>query len=67
MKRLALIAGLLVLMVAGLAQAKTTVEFWHAMSGSRLKVLEKIVSDFNAAHPDVEVRAVFTGTYEETL
>lgn len=67
MKRVALIAGLLVLMVAGLAQAKTTVEFWHAMSGSRLKVLEKIVSDFNAAHPDVEVRAVFTGTYEETL
>jgi sn-glycerol 3-phosphate transport system substrate-binding protein len=60
-----LVGGLTLAPVA--AQAKTTVEFWHAMSGSRLKVLEKIVSDFNAAHPDIEVRPVFTGTYEETL
>lgn len=62
---------LVVLMVvAGVANfgwAKTTVEFWHAMSGSRLRALEKIVADFNVSHPDIEVRPVFTGTYEETL
>ncbi|HEU68082.1 MAG TPA: ABC transporter substrate-binding protein [Candidatus Acetothermia bacterium] len=67
MKRALMIAVLAALVAVGLAEAKTTVEFWHAMSGSRLKVLEKIVSDFNAAHPDIEVRPVFTGTYEETL
>ncbi|MGB9774683.1 MAG: ABC transporter substrate-binding protein [Bacteroidota bacterium] len=47
--------------------AKTTIELWHAMSGSRLKVLEKIVADFNTLHPDIEIKPVFTGTYEETL
>lgn len=67
MRRVLCFAAVAVLVGAGLAQAKTTVEFWHAMSGSRLKVLEKIVADFNAAHPDIEVRPVFTGTYEETL
>ncbi|MBC7169671.1 ABC transporter substrate-binding protein [Candidatus Bipolaricaulota bacterium] len=67
LKRALLVIASLVALGVGLAQAKTTVEFWHAMSGSRLAVLEKIVSDFNATHPDYEVRAVFTGTYEETL
>jgi len=52
---------------AYLGYAKTRIEFWHAMSGSRLKVLEKIVNDFNSLHPDIEVVPVFTGTYEETL
>ncbi len=63
------IFAVLVLVVGAVsfAWAKTTVEFWHAMSGSRLRALEKIVADFNASHPDVEVRPVFTGTYEETL
>jgi sn-glycerol 3-phosphate transport system substrate-binding protein len=61
---------LVILVSAGWAyfgHAKTRIEFWHAMSGSRLKVLEKIVNDFNSMHPDIEVVPVFTGTYEETL
>lgn len=67
-RRLILVlAGLLVAGGLALGQDKVTVEFWHSMSGSRLVVLENIVDDFNALHPDMEVRAVFTGTYEETL
>lgn len=67
MKRIVMVGLALSLLGVGLGYGKTTVEFWHAMSGSRLAVLEKIVSDFNATHPEFEVRPVFTGTYEETL
>ncbi len=44
-----------------------TIEFWHAMSGSRLKVLEDIVGEFNAANDNIKLNALFTGTYAETL
>lgn len=70
MKKITLVLlGLLVGLVplSNKVYGKTTIEFWHAMSGSRLKVLEKIVADFNALHPDMEIKPVFTGTYEETL
>jgi len=56
------------LLSTGAALAKpVTVTFWHAMSGSRLKVLESIVESFNATHPEFEVKPLFTGTYAETL
>lgn len=69
---------LVVLMVCGLggltlgatllqAQEKTKIQFWHAMSGSRLKAVENLVNGFNAAHPNIEVEAQFTGTYAETM
>ena len=64
--KVALIAGL-VLTVGLLAFSKVTITWWHAMSGSRLPVVEQIVKDFNAAHPDIEVKAVYTGRYAETL
>ena len=59
---------LCLLLSTGIALAQpVTVNFWHAMSGSRLKVLESIVESFNATHPEFEVKPLFTGTYAETL
>ncbi len=66
MKRFAVIFLLMALLVVSVS-AKTTITLWHAMSGANLTALEQIVKDFNATHPDIEVVAVFTGSYAETL
>ncbi|MBE0623134.1 MAG: ABC transporter substrate-binding protein [Burkholderiales bacterium] len=52
---------------AALAAGKVEITWWHAMSGSNGKVVDAIVKDFNAAHPDFELKALYTGSYEETL
>jgi len=63
-----LVLTLCLLLSAGTALAQpVTVTFWHAMSGSRLGVLESIIESFNVTHPDYEVTPLFTGTYAETL
>ena len=63
-----LILTLCLLLSVGAAMAKpVTITFWHAMSGSRLGVLESMIESFNATHPDYEVTPLFTGTYAETL
>ena len=63
-----LVLTLCLLLSAGTALAKpVTITFWHAMSGSRLGVVESIIESFNATHPDFEVKPLFTGTYAETL
>jgi sn-glycerol 3-phosphate transport system substrate-binding protein len=63
-----LVLTLCLLLSVGTALAKpVTITFWHAMSGSRLGVLESIIESFNATHPDFEVKPLFTGSYAETL
>ena len=63
-----LVLTLCLLLSAGTALAKpVTITFWHAMSGSRLGVVESIIESFNATHPDFEVKPLFTGSYAETL
>lgn len=52
---------------AVLAAGKVEITWWHAMSGSNGKVVDAIVKDFNAANPGIELKALYTGTYEETL
>ena len=47
--------------------AKVEITWWHAMSGSNGKVVDAIVKDFNAAHPEFELKALYTGNYDETL
>ncbi|WP_257211983.1 MULTISPECIES: extracellular solute-binding protein [unclassified Mesotoga] len=58
---------LVLLCLSIFAFGKTTINFWHAMSGSRLGAVEAIVEGFNAENPDIEVVAQFTGSYAETL
>jgi sn-glycerol 3-phosphate transport system substrate-binding protein len=41
--------------------------WWHSMSGELGKVADKLVSDFNASQTDVQVEAVFQGTYDESI
>ncbi|MCZ8523497.1 MULTISPECIES: ABC transporter substrate-binding protein [Paenibacillus] len=43
------------------------VVYWHAMGGELGKAVDKLVADFNASQKDVEVEAVFQGTYDESL
>ena len=63
-----LVLTLCLLLSVGTAMAKpVTITFWHAMSGSRLGVVESIIESFNATHPDFEVKPLFTGSYAETL
>lgn len=63
---LALVLGTFLVPQVASAQ-KVQITWWHAMSGSRLKVVDQIVKDFNASHPDIELKALYTGTYEETM
>ncbi|HPE69972.1 MAG TPA: ABC transporter substrate-binding protein [Thermotogota bacterium] len=66
MKKL-IIALLVCGLVFGLGFGKITLNFWHAMSGSRLGTVEAIVNAFNEANPGIEVVPQFTGSYAETL
>ena len=50
-----------------LAFSKTTITFWHAMSGSNLTAVDNIVKGFNESQNEIEVVAQFTGSYAETL
>ncbi|NGZ75371.1 ABC transporter substrate-binding protein [Saccharibacillus alkalitolerans] len=53
--------------------AKTTggepvkVVWWHAMSGELGGVVDELVKQFNESQDEVEVEAVFQGTYDESL
>lgn len=63
-----IVLALCLLLSAGAAMAEpVTITFWHAMSGSRLGVLESIIEDFNISQPDYVVKPLFTGSYAETL
>ncbi|GKV66133.1 MULTISPECIES: ABC transporter substrate-binding protein [Sporosarcina] len=46
---------------------KTEVVFWHAMSGKLEEVVDQLVADFNEQQDDINVKAVFQGTYEESI
>lgn len=46
---------------------KTTISFWHAMSGDNGKALEDIVDKFNEQSDSVKVEAVYQGSYDDSL
>ncbi|MBP1966413.1 ABC transporter substrate-binding protein [Paenibacillus aceris] len=41
--------------------------WWHSMSGENGKVVDKLVSGFNASHKDMKVEAVYQGSYYDSL
>ena len=69
LKLLCAVALLLVVLPAlnVTAQDQVQITFWHAMSGSRGEVVDNIVAGFNAANPDVNLVAEYSGSYAETL
>lgn len=44
-----------------------TISFWHAMGGSRIKLIQGIVDDFMKANPNITVKVQYTGSYNDTL
>ena len=68
MKRRTLLAGAAALAAAPVfAQTKTRIVFWHAMTGANNDEINRIARDFNAAQSEVELEAIFKGSYPETL
>jgi sn-glycerol 3-phosphate transport system substrate-binding protein len=43
------------------------VTFWHAMGGANTKVVDQLVTDFNASQSKIKVEAVFQGSYDDLL
>lgn len=49
------------------SDGKTTIDFWHAMSGANEVALKKAVDSYNASQDKYVVEALFQGSYEESL
>lgn len=49
------------------ASADNEIIFWHAFSGNLGKSLNEIVDEFNHKHPELKVKTINKGSYEETL
>ena len=60
-----LMAGVLVLPLT--SWAKTEVIWWHAHTGFLAERVNDITKKFNASQSDYEVKAVYKGSYPETL
>ncbi|MFK7692351.1 ABC transporter substrate-binding protein [Paenibacillus sp. HJGM_3] len=49
------------------AAAPQKVVWWHSLGGDNGKAVDKLVADFNASRKDIQVEAVFQGSYDESL
>jgi sn-glycerol 3-phosphate transport system substrate-binding protein len=72
MKKLIIRWGLLALIVcsfnlAGVSAKETTIQFWHAMGGHNMEVVNSLVDQFNKTHSGIKVEAQFAGTYDDVL
>jgi sn-glycerol 3-phosphate transport system substrate-binding protein len=62
----AVAAGIFSLIASvGAAEAATTVKFWHSFNKSNGQALDKIIANFEAANPDIDVEAEFVGNYND--
>ena len=52
--------------VAG-AQAQTNVTFWHSFNKANGEALDKIIANFEAANPDVNVEGEYVGNYNDIV
>lgn len=53
--------------VPGIAQARTSFIFWHAMSGPLGEEVKKVCDAFNASQGEFSVEPVYKGSYGETM
>jgi len=70
MKKIIFITFLIIVFLASsvtLAAEKTKVQFWHAMGGWRIELLQEMVNNFMALNPDIEVEVQYTGSYGDTI
>jgi sn-glycerol 3-phosphate transport system substrate-binding protein len=47
--------------------APVTINFWHAMSGSRIQLIQNLANEFMKTHPNIIVKVQYTGSYNDTL
>lgn len=61
-------AALAAVVHAGAAQAATALTMYYPVSvgGPLTQVVDGMISQFQDAHPDIKVRAVYAGNYDET-
>ena len=62
-----LFAALTVIISPAAAWAKTEIQFWHALQAVLGERTQEIATKFNATQKDYEVKAIFKGSYPETL
>jgi sn-glycerol 3-phosphate transport system substrate-binding protein len=65
MKRIITVFALLVFTLTGLGAV--TLTFWHSMSDYQKPIIDKLVADFNRSHDGIEAKAIFQGSYDETV
>jgi sn-glycerol 3-phosphate transport system substrate-binding protein len=49
------------------AQAKTEISFWHGLDGQAGEAVDALVNQFNQSQREVEVKALYKGTYPQVL
>ena len=70
MKKIIFVSLLIMVLLAGssvMAAEKIKVQFWHAMGGWRIELLQEMADNFMALHPDIEVEVQYTGSYGDTI
>jgi sn-glycerol 3-phosphate transport system substrate-binding protein len=63
----AAIAALALLGDGADAQAKTEIQFWHAMDGQLGEAVDALVKQFNRSQGEIEVKPMYKGTYPQVL
>ena len=61
------IGAIIALSLAGLANAATEVQWWHAMGGKLGEKVVEIADGFNASQSDYKLMPVYKGNYTETM
>lgn len=51
----------------GSAEAATTVKFWHTFNKSNGEALDKVIAQFEATNPEIDVEAEFVGNYNDVV
>lgn len=51
----------------GVAQAQTSVTFWHSFNKASGEALDKIITNFEAQNPDVKIEAEYVGSYNDIV
>ena len=70
MKKIIFVVLLITIFLASsvaLAADKVNVQFWHAMGGWRIELLQEMANDFMALNPDINVEVQYTGSYGDTI
>lgn len=67
MTRILMTSAAALLAMAAAAQAKTEIQWWHAMGGELGAKLEEIVKAYNDSQADYTIVPAYKGTYPETM